>query len=122
MYILNSILENFTSDKGAIIDFKGDIICLGNSTFANSYANTSGGAILAKYYPLNNGTARDPKYIPTDPIVIQDCIFNNLTCTNDGGAIHIDLDSGSFNIPKTMNIESTNFTNCNSRFVEPYQF
>ena len=114
--VFNSIFENFTSNKGSVIDFKGDYIELVNSRFANCYSETSGGAILAKYFPLNNGTAKNPSYIPSDPILIKDCIFDNLTCANDGGAIHIDLDSGSYNVPKSMNLKNTNFTNCNSRF------
>ena len=114
--ISNSIFENFTSKNGAIIDFIGDIMELVNSSFANSYTGTSGGAILAKYYPFNNGTRSKPSYIPSGPILIKDCTFENLTCGNDGGAIHIDLDSGAFHIPKTINIEGTNFTNCSSRF------
>ena len=112
----NSIFENFTSESGAIINFKGDRIELVNSRFANAYSMTSGAAILAKYYPINLGTSSKPNYIPSDPILIKDCLFDNLSCTNDGGAIHIDLDSGSYNIPKIMNIEGSNFTNCNSRF------
>ena len=114
--VYNSIFENFTSKTGAIINFKGDRIEIVNSRFANAYSETSGAAILAKYYPINIGTSSNPHYIPSDPILIKDCIFDNLTCTNDGGAIHIDLDSGSYNIPKIMNIEGSNFTNCNSRF------
>ena len=114
--VFNSVFENFTGDKGAIIDFKGDCMELVNSRFANAISQTSGGAILAKYYPINNGTSSKPSYIPSDPILIKNCIFDNLTCGNDGGAIHIDLDSGSYNIPKIMNIEGSNFTNCSSRF------
>ena len=116
LHIFNSIFENFTSNNGAIMDFKGDRMEFVNSTFANSYSGLSGGGIIAKYYPVNNGTRSKPSYIPSDPILIKDCIFDNLTCINDGGAIHIDLDSGSYNIPKIMNIQGSNFTNCSSRF------
>ena len=116
LHVFNSIFENFTFDKGSIIDFKGDCFELVNSTFANSYSNTSGGAILAKYFPLDNGTWDNRNYVPTDPILIKNCVFNNLVCNNDGGAIHIDLDSGSLGVPKTMNVEGSNFTNCASRF------
>ena len=116
LYVFNSIFENFTSKNGAIMDFKGDLLELVGSRFANSYSSTSGGAILVKYFPFNNGTSKKPSYIPSSPILIKDCIFYNLTCINDGGAIHMDLDTGSYHIPKTVNIECTNFTDCTSRF------
>ena len=116
LHIFNSIFENFTSNSGSIIDFKGDCFELVNSKFANSYSDTSGGAILAKYFPINNGTRSNPSYIPSGPILIKGCIFDNLTCSNDGGAIHIDLDSGSYNVSKIINIEKSNFTDCTSRF------
>ena len=112
LIIHNSSFENFTAEMGSMINYKGDRFELINTTFINAYS-ISGGAILAKYFPIESSN-RTP--IPTEPILIKDCTFANLSCANDGGAIHIDLDSGSKHIPKTMNIADSNFTNCNSKF------
>ena len=111
--IHNSSFENFTSNMGSMISYKGDRFELINSTFKNANSTLSGGAILAKYFPIieNYDTP-----IPTGPILIKDCTFSNLSCGNDGGAIHIDLDSGAEHIPKTMNIVDSNFTDCSSKF------
>ena len=111
--IHNSSFENFTSNMGSMISYKGDRFELINSTFKNANSTLSGGAILAKYFPIieNYDTP-----VPTGSILIKDCTFSNLSCGNDGGAIHIDLDSASEHIPKTMNIVDSNFTDCSSKF------
>ena len=114
LIVHNSTFENFTYKNGAIINFKGHRFELVNSTFKNASSNLSGGAILAKYFPLENSGDLTP--IPTDPILIEDCEFSNLSCSNDGGAIHIDLDSASYFIPKTMNIIGSNFTDCDAKY------
>ena len=111
--IHNSLIENFTCKNKTMIDYKGDRFELVNSTFANSITDLSGGAILAKYFPIEKD---EGVYIPTDAILIKDCLFTNLTAGNDGGAIHIDLDSASRHVRKTMNIINTNFTDCSARF------
>ena len=114
LIVHNSTFENFTYKNGAMIEHKGDRFELVNSSFINANSTLSGGAILAKYFPLEiEGGSHT---IPTDSILIKDCIFTNLSCGNDGGAIHIDLDSGSDNIPKTMNIINSNFTNCIAKY------
>ena len=109
----NSSFENFTSKMGAMISYKGDRFELLNSTFINAHSTLSGGAILAKYFPIKDD---HDSPIPTEPILIKDCTFSNLSCGNDGGAIHIDLDSASERIPKTMNIVDSTFTDCSSKF------
>ena len=115
LIIHNSSFENFTSKNGAMIEYKGDRFELVNSRFINAYSTLSGGAILAKYFPrtgINTGSDN----IAADPILIKDCIFTNLSCSNDGGVIHIDMDSAAEGIPKTMNIINSNFTNCSAKF------
>ena len=112
LIIHNSSFENFTADMGAMINYKGDRFELVNSTFINGYS-ISGGAIIAKYFPIQSTSST---FIPTEPILIKDCIFANLSCDNDGGAIHLDLDSASRHIPKIMNIEESNFTDCSSKY------
>ena len=116
LIIHNSTFENFTSKNGAMISYKGHRFELANTSFINSYSNLSGGAILAKYFPEEDESGGSTSYIPTDPILIKDCIFTNLSCESDGGAIHIDLDSASHHIKKTMNIVNSNFTDCRAKF------
>ena len=114
LIIHNSTFENFSYKNGAIIEHRGDRFELVNSNFINAISSLSGGAILAKYFPMEVDGESQP--MPTDPILIKDCVFTNLSCGNDGGAIHIDLDSGSKNIPKTMNIINSNFTDCMAKY------
>ena len=116
LIINNTSFENFTYKNGAVIDFKGEKFELVNSRFINAHSNLSGGAILAKYFPIDIGDYSNPHYIQTGPMLIKDCIFTNLTCGNDGGAIHIDLDSASHHVPKTINIIGTNFTDCKAQY------
>ena len=111
LIISGSTFENFTYKNGAAFDFKGSLFEVVNSTFRNLHSNLSGGAIIAKFFPLTNEDSTS-----SDPILIRDCIFDNITCGNDGGAIHIDLDSASQHIKKVMNVIGTNFTSCSSRF------
>ena len=112
--IENSTFENFQANIGAIIDFKGDYLSIRNSRFLNSHAKFDGGAIIAKYFPLYDEDTQ--KYLPTADMLIENCTFSNLSAANDGGAIYIDMDSGSWGIVKTLNIVNSNFTDCTSRF------
>ena len=115
LIIRDSSFEDFTSNT-AMIDFLGDRLEAINSKFTNTHSDLSGGAILAKYFPkVNEG---DPSHSDAGnyPILFRDCTFRNLSCGNDGGAIHIDLDSGSENIQKTMNVINSNFTDCRAKF------
>ncbi len=114
LIIENSRFDNFSSNNGVIINYKGDYFRLKNSKFLNSYANFNGGAIIAKYFPIQNKTTSED--IPSDSILIENCEFLNVSSANDGGAIFIDLDSGSNHIKKTLNIVNSNFTDCKSRF------
>ncbi|WP_405269939.1 lectin like domain-containing protein [Methanobrevibacter sp.] len=116
LIINNSSFENFTYKNGAMIEFKGDRFEIINSKFINAYSNLSGGAILGKYFA--NIYSDDPDYSNSGnyPILFKDCIFTNLSCSNNGGTIHIDLDSAAHNIPKTMNVINSNFTDCRAKF------
>ena len=96
-----------------MIQFKGYDFELVNSTFKNAHASTSGGAILAKYFAKEGS---EGGYVATAPFLISGCNFTNMSCGNDGGAMHFDLDSGSYFIPKTMNIINSNFTDCRAKF------
>ncbi|WP_297828154.1 lectin like domain-containing protein [uncultured Methanobrevibacter sp.] len=116
LIIHNSIFENFSFNNGAMIDFKGHRFEMVNSSFINAHSDLSGGVILAKYFPAEITIAGEKQYLPSDPILIDNCKFENVSCANDGGAIHIDLDSGAQHIQKTMNIVGSNFTNCSSKY------
>ena len=116
LIIHNSIFENFSFNNGAMIDFKGHRFEMVNSSFINAHSDLSGGVILAKYFPAEITIDGEKQYIPSDPILIENCKFENVSCDNDGGAIHIDLDSGAQHIQKTMNIVGSNFTNCSSKY------
>ena len=116
LIIHNSIFENFSFNNGAMIDFKGHRFEMVNSSFINAHSDLSGGVILAKYFPAEITIDGEKQYIPSDPILIENCKFENVSCDNDGGAIHIDLDSGAHHIQKTMNIVGSNFTNCSSKY------
>ena len=116
LVIHNSIFENFTFKNGAIIDFKGYYLDLENSSFNNIHSNLSGGAILGKYFPAYIKVANKIQYLPSDPMIIKNCRFENISCLNDGGAIHFDFDSGSQRIPQSLNIIDSNFTDCSSKY------
>ncbi len=113
LIIENTIFENFNSENGAIINFKGDYFSIRNSKLINSRSQFNGGAIIAKYFPLYDYSFEP---YPSDAMLIENCVFSNLSASNDGGAIYIDLDSGSEHIPQSLNIVNSNFTNCTSRY------
>lgn len=112
--IENTIFENFNSKQGAILSFKGSTFSIRNSKFLNSRAAFNGGAIIAKFFPVgkSNGTG----YITPERMLIENCVFSNLTSTGDGGVIFIDLDSASQKVAQSLNIINSDFTDCTSRF------
>ena len=115
LVIENAVFENFHSKKAAILDFKGACFSIRNSKFRNSAAELSGGAILAKFFPIETWDG-DSGYVVPGEFVIENCEFSNLSAGNDGGAIYIDLDSGSSHILQTLNISNSSFTSCDARF------
>ena len=114
LIIENSIFENFNAKNGAIINFKGDHFSIKNSKFMNSIATFNGGAIIANYFPIYEKTYFKP--ISSDDMLIENCIFHNLSSATDGGAVYIDLGTGSEGVKQTLNIINSNFTDCTSRF------
>ena len=108
--IENSYFNNFTSAYGGIINYKGDLLSIKNSKFLNSVATVTGGAIVAKYF-----AKFDSESIP-DALLVENSIFSNVSSLHNGGAIYIDLDSGSGGIPQILNIVRSNFTDCTSGF------
>ena len=55
----NSIFENFTSVHGSAINYKGDGFTIRNTRFMNLKANSTGGAIIAKYFPKFDKNVED---------------------------------------------------------------
>ena len=105
--------ENFNAKHGSIIKFKGDNFKIRNSKFLNSKANSTGGAILAKYFPLYEVDDNDSfVYFTSEDMIIDNCTFSNVSSASNGGAIHIDLDSGSSRVPQSLNVSNCNFTDC----------
>ena len=114
LVIENCTFENFKADIGAVISFKGYYFSIRNSKFLNSHARFDGGAIIAKYYPLYDEDASE--FLTSPDMLIENCLFYNLSSTKDGGVIYIDLNSGCEGILKNLNITNSNFTDCTSRF------
>ena len=114
LIVENSIFENFNFNNGGILNFKGATFSIRNSKFLNSRAAFNGGAIIAKFFPVSNSNGSG--YLPSERMLIENCVFSNLTSTDDGGAIFIDLDSASHRIAQSLNIINSNFTDCTSSF------
>ena len=104
--------RDWRSAYGGTLNFKGDHLSIRNSNFTNSMATITGGAIVAKYFPKEVGN----KLVSSDEMLIENCIFSKASSKSNGGAIYMDLDSGSKNIPQTLNIVNSSFTDCSSKF------
>ena len=116
LIVENSSFENFTGREGSIINYKGDYFAIKNSKFMNSKSDLTGGAILAKYFPLYYEDEIPFIYYHSGDMLIENCTFYNLSSSSNGGAIHIDLDSGSERIVETLSVVGCNFTDCSSKF------
>ena len=115
LVIENSTFENLSSRYGGVINFKGDYLSVKNSTFKNTHADFTGGAILGKLFrimDLNNpGTMR-----PLNPWIIEDCEFVNVSSIHNGGALYFDFDSGEPGVTNTLYISNSNFTDISSGY------
>ena len=81
-----------------------------NSRFTNLSANMTAGAIGIKYSNFNS---------KRHAYVIENCIFENTGCLNDGGAIFFDaagLNGNGIEDNATMNVSNSRFINCTSSF------
>lgn len=116
LIVENSIFEDFNDQHGSIINFKGDYFSIRNSKFLNSKANATGGAIIAKFFPLHKGIGDEVIPYYTSDSIIENCIFSNLSSASNGGAIHLDLDSGTERVRPTLIVSDSNFTDCSSKF------
>lgn len=79
LIVENCTFENLSAVIGAAINFKGYKLTVRNSKFLNLNAETTGGAIIAKFFPKN-----DTKI--GDAFLIENCEFINTTSSNNGGA------------------------------------
>ena len=114
LFVENSTFENCNAQHGSIINFKGDYFKIRNSKFKNSKANSTGGAIIAKYFPLQEGDSG--VFFHSEDMIIDNCTFFNISSSSNGGVIHIDLDSASRHIHQSLNVSDCNFTDCSSKF------
>ena len=111
--IENTTFENISSRLATAINFKGCNLTIKKSKFLNLHARLTGGAIIAKFFPRDDG--ENPGYLPYNPFLIEDCEFRDITSTNDG-TIFFDLDSGADYMIQTLNISNTSFSNCKSTY------
>lgn len=98
--IAGSTFEN-TKSKYSTAIWADSHLTVGNSKFINLHSDLTAGAISAKDV--------------TKKFNINKCIFNNVTSTNNGGAIFIDI-LGIVENFTTARITSSNFTKCRSNF------
>lgn len=106
----NVTFNNLTSNYAAAIFVNTYWLNVKNSRFTNLYANLTAGAIGIKY---SNPRLRNHSY------VIENCIFENTNCLNDGGAIFFDaggLNGAGIEDNATMNVANSRFINCSSSF------
>ncbi len=117
LIIENSTFENLSSKYGGVINFKGDYLYIKNSTFKNTYADVTGGAILGKLtrIPLD---LDNPSYgvRPVKEWFIENCEFVNVSSSHDGGAIYFDLDSGAQGFANTLHITNCDFAEASSGY------
>ncbi|WP_405296145.1 C1 family peptidase [Methanobrevibacter sp.] len=100
--VFNTVFANMTSKYATAAYGLDSRIYVYNSKFVNLSANATGGAIAAKN-PSN--------------FIIQNCEFENVKSTKNGGALFIDVNAGSGAYLKgTTIINATKFTNCSSEF------
>ena len=117
LIIENSTFENLSSKYGGVINFKGDYLSVKNSTFNNTHADFTGGAILGKLFRINvdsNNPGAGKR--PLREWIIENCEFVNVSSSHNGGAIYFDFDSGEHGITNTLYISNSNFTDISSGY------
>ena len=108
----NCTFDNFHYEQGGALYHKGYSLIVKNSIFRNSYSDFNGGAIIAKFKPFEDSEG----YKSTGDFIVENCVFSNLSALNDGGAIYLDMDSGSKHVYQGFNITNSNFTDCKSNY------
>ncbi|HIH35264.1 MAG TPA: hypothetical protein HA255_02335 [Methanosphaera sp.] len=78
-----------------------DEVNIKNSRFINLNSDLTGGAIILKSV--------------SKKFEVDNCLFNNVTCERNGGAIFVDIDGTEYH-PGYSKITNTNFTNCRGGF------
>ena len=108
LYVNNSTFTNLNAKYATAIYAATTYALINNTQFSNLNANLTAGAFGIKYDDIANLT---PQFS------IENCIFENVSCKNDGGAIFIDA-GGMFG-PKNntiSTIRNCSFNNCSSSF------
>ncbi len=106
----NTTFNNLTGKYATAIYASTYWLNVRNSRFNNLYANMTAGAIGIKY---SNTRFKNQSYI------IENCIFDNANCQNDGGAIFFDaggIVGEGIDNNATMSIINSSFTDCSSSF------
>lgn len=107
----NVTFTNLTSKYATAIYAETYLLNIKNSRFINLYSNLTAGAVGIKY---SNFHLKKQSY------VIENCIFENTGCLNDGGAVFFDagVQPEDENVPAntTLNIIDSHFTGCTASF------
>ncbi len=105
----NSTFANSTSKYATALFSKFSRMIITGSKFENLYANVTAGAIGVKtLMKLAN-----PDYAS---LIIQDCIFSNVTSQKDAGAVYADVNGGGEGNDLVL-INNTLFEECSSEFA-----
>ena len=117
LVIENSTFENLSSKYGGAINFKGDYLYIKNSTFKNTFADVTGGAILGKltriFWDMDDQSSG---MRPAKEWFIENCEFVNVSSSHNGGAIYFDLDSGANGFTDTLHISNCDFADASSGY------
>ncbi len=119
LVIENCTFENLSSKYGGAINFRGYYFSIKNSTFRDVNAYLTGGAVVAKYFPILAGTDahNNPIYRPSENWLIENSEFLNVSSSHNGGVLYIHLVLENPTLPKkTLYINNCNFTDSSSRF------
>ena len=117
VYAINSIVEierslftNTTSRYATALFTQGSKVVIVNSKFENLFANATAGAIAAKTLAkMDNPNSAS--------LIIQNCIFSNVSSTKDAGAIYLDINGDDgINNNEFVLINDTLFDKCSSEF------
>lgn len=115
LFVENSTFEDISTKYGAV-NFKGDCLSVKNSTFRNIHADLSGGAILGAYYSIQNWADENETVRPARDMLIDNCVFSNVSSSHNGGTIYMDFSCDDKYKPGPLHISNCNFTDSSSGF------
>lgn len=117
LVVENSTFKDISSKFAPAINYKGPGLKIVNSSFINLDSRISAGAVMAKFFPYGDSDeALNKSSYDLQDFLIENCTFSNVKSTNDGGAIYVDLHSGSNGDVQKLDIVNSSFTDAHSRF------